>query len=131
MNHEKLTVDIFIKYSTRNLIDFKAAINKGISIMIKDIHLDERFIPKKYVRYYLTFKIIKFPENQPLPQFNIVQQRIERLHNAAISLEILEQKLNNLDVDDKNLFCYFEIGGIYVLEEDLVELNSPWYQIRI
>jgi len=129
MNNEKLTVDIFIKKSTKSLIDFKVAINKGKLLMMKDIHQNERFNPKKYVRYYLTFKIIKFPENQPLPQFNIVQQRIERLHNAAISLEILEQKLNNLDVDDKDLFCYFEIGGIYVLENNTDEDIAPWYQI--
>lgn len=129
MNNEKLTVDIFIKYSTKDLNQFKNAINKGKALMMRDIHLDERFNPKKYVRYYFTFKIIKLPENQPLPQFNIVQQRIERIHNAAISLEMLEQKVNNLDVDDAGLFCYFEIGGIYVLEDNMIEDRASWYKI--
>lgn len=123
---EKLAIDIFIKYYTDDLTAFKKALTKGKMVMMKDIHLDERFNPKRYVRYYLTFKVLQMPEQKPLPSFNIVQKRLERLHNAAISLEILEMELNKINEKD-NLFFYFEVGGIYLLEEGKEQSDSSWY----
>ncbi|GBF10345.1 hypothetical protein [Tepidibacillus sp. HK-1] len=127
-NKEKLAVDLFIKYSSRDLAVFKQAVAKAKMIMIRDIHLNERFKPQKYARYFLTFRILKLPEQKPLPQFNIFQQRIERLQNAALSLELLEIQLQNLGQIQEELFCYLEIGGLYVLEEDPAD-QKPWYSL--
>lgn len=129
-NQEKLAIDIFIKYSSTDINDFKVALSKARILMMRDIHLNENFNPKKYFRYYLTFKIIKLPERQPLPHFNIVQQRIERLHNAAISLEILEQKVNDFLDENEKLFFYFEVGGIYVTSEEETSNSQPWYDMK-
>lgn len=126
---EKLAVDIFIKYSSKNLRDFKNAINQGKQILMRNIQLDDRFNPKKYVRYYLTFRVINLNDNKPLPKFNLLQQRIERIHNAAISLEILENQLNDL-VEVDNLFYYFEIGAIYVIYDGDNPTDIPWFNLN-
>jgi len=124
---EKLAIDIFIQETTTNLAEFKKAVAKAKMIMIRDIHLNDRFEPKKYVRYYLTFRILTMADKEPLsPTFNIKQQKIERLQNAALSLDILEMQLQSLKVEEKELYCLLEIGGIYVLSDDTPD-EQPWY----
>lgn len=127
---EKLAVDIFIKYSTSNLTDFQQALSQAKGLMMQGIHMNQRFNPQKYARYYLTFRILKMPEQTPLPQFNIFQQRIERLHNAAISLEMLEMQLSSLKDKKEPLFFYLEIGGLFALKNGESEELTPWYTIK-
>jgi len=127
---EKLAIDLFIQYADEDLAKFKQAVSKGKMIMMRDIHLDKRFRPKKYVRYYLTFRVLKMPEKQPIPPFDVMQHRIERMHNAALTLELLEMELNRLNPEDK-YYCYFEIGGVYVLSEGETEDKRPWYDVSL
>ncbi len=130
MEQEKLAIDIFIKYSTNDLEKFKEVTNKGKFIMLKDIHLDDRFNPKKYVRYYITYRVLEMPDKKPLPQFNIVQKRIERIHNAAISIEMQQFQLDHLSKINKELFYYIEVGGVYVLDEGEEPNEKPWYSLQ-
>ncbi|MFV9511545.1 hypothetical protein [Tepidibacillus sp. LV47] len=127
---EKLAIDIFVQFSTRNLSEFKKAIPKIKMILMKDLQLDDRFHPKKYVRYYLTLKILRMSDQLPIHQdFNISHQRIERIHNAALTLDLLEMKLHSLTGLNEDLFCHIEVGGIYVLNGEKEANAEPWYKI--
>jgi len=126
---EKLAIDIFIQHTTGDLADFKRAIQKGKMMIMRDLQMDERFHPKRYVRYYLTIKILKMPERTPInPKLNISQERIERIHNAAITLDILEMNLSSLKVES-DIYCHFEMGGVYVLNEGESPSSKAWYNL--
>ena len=127
---EKLAVDIFVKHTTTDLNEFKKIMQRTKMMIMKDIQLDERFHPKKYVRYYLTVKILKLPEQEPIdPEFDITHERIERIHNAALTLDILEMKLHSLKHTETELFCHLEMGGIYVLNEGEEANDQVWYPL--
>ncbi|WP_339061266.1 hypothetical protein [Tepidibacillus marianensis] len=126
---EKLAIDIFIQHTTEDLAEFKRAIQKGKMAIMRDLQMDDRFHPKRYVRYYLTVKILKMTEKTPIdPRFNISQERIERIHNAAITLDILEMNLSSLKVDG-DVYCHFEMGGVYVLKEGETVSSEAWYSV--
>ncbi len=127
---EKLAVDIFVKYSTQSLANFQMALRRAKGIMMQGIHLDHRFNPQKYARYYLTFRILKMPEKTTFPQFNIFQQRIERLHNAAMSIEMLEMQISSLGDYKEHLFFYLEIGGLYALKIGEQEDITAWFELE-
>lgn len=126
---EKLAVDIFIQYSTQSLASFQKALNKAKGLMMQGIHMDERFNPQKYARYYFTFRILKMPEKIALSQYNIFQQRIERLHNAAMSIEMLEMQISSLRNHEEPLFFYLEIGGLYALKIGEQEDTTAWFEL--
>lgn len=141
---EKLSVDIFIKYSTENLTDFQQALFKAKMVMMREIHMDKRFNPQKYARFYFTFRVLKLSDKKPVNPFNIFQQKIERLHNAAMSIEMLEFQISSLKKEEEPLFFYIEVGGIYAVnledkaDNDVLENKDnnnkadtkPWYDIK-